>query len=128
MYEFFTLFRVIINLNFDSVLYIHIYMYSEFSQFFFIFFLFFIPKLSFLSGMGLCEADSVESLGSHRASLTHARLLMHQRDSTGSPAPPRLNRSNSIRCALILSRFIDFHFLDNNLKASSNHQYYNLFL
>nr|XP_033333630.1 protein sickie isoform X2 [Megalopta genalis] len=48
-------------------------------------------------GMGLCEADSVESLGSHRASLTHARLLMHQRDSTGSPAPPRLNRSNSIR-------------------------------
>ncbi|XP_033333632.2 sickie isoform X5 [Megalopta genalis] len=47
-------------------------------------------------GMGLCEADSVESLGSHRASLTHARLLMHQRDSTGSPAPPRLNRSNSI--------------------------------
>ena len=47
--------------------------------------------------MGLCEADSVESLGSHRASLTHARLLMHQRDSTGSPAPPRLNRSNSIR-------------------------------
>ncbi|XP_012240962.2 protein sickie isoform X4 [Bombus impatiens] len=48
-------------------------------------------------GMGLCEADSVESLGSHRASLTHARLLIHQRDSTGSPAPPRLNRSNSIR-------------------------------
>ncbi|XP_033184053.2 sickie isoform X3 [Bombus vancouverensis nearcticus] len=47
-------------------------------------------------GMGLCEADSVESLGSHRASLTHARLLIHQRDSTGSPAPPRLNRSNSI--------------------------------
>ncbi|XP_076674317.1 sickie isoform X3 [Andrena cerasifolii] len=47
-------------------------------------------------GMGLCEADSVESLGSHRASLTHARLLMHQRDSSGSPAPPRLNRSNSI--------------------------------
>ncbi|XP_043276440.1 protein sickie isoform X2 [Venturia canescens] len=48
-------------------------------------------------GMGLCEADSVESLGSHRASLTHTRLLMHQRDSSGSPAPPRLNRSNSIR-------------------------------
>ncbi|KAK0172666.1 hypothetical protein PV328_005959 [Microctonus aethiopoides] len=48
-------------------------------------------------GMGLCEADSVESLGSHRTSLSHARLLMHQRDSSGSPAPPRLNRSNSIR-------------------------------
>ncbi|XP_063983486.1 protein sickie isoform X2 [Diachasmimorpha longicaudata] len=48
-------------------------------------------------GMGLCEADSVESLGSHRTSLTHALLLKHQRDSTGSPAPPRLNRSNSIR-------------------------------
>ncbi|XP_011299533.1 protein sickie [Fopius arisanus] len=51
----------------------------------------------FLIGMGLCEADSIESLGSHRTSLTHALLLKHQRDSTGSPAPPRLNRSNSIR-------------------------------
>ncbi|XP_069694202.1 protein sickie isoform X2 [Periplaneta americana] len=55
------------------------------------------------SAAGLVEADSVESLCSlpaqlqhHRASLTHARLLMHQRESSASPGP-RLNRSNSIR-------------------------------
>lgn len=51
---------------------------------------------------GLVEADSVESLCSlpaqlqHRASLTHTRLLMHQREGSGSPVL-RLNRSNSIR-------------------------------
>ncbi|XP_063244116.1 protein sickie isoform X2 [Bacillus rossius redtenbacheri] len=54
------------------------------------------------SSGGLAEADSVESLCSlpaqlqHRASLTHARLLVHQRESSASPGP-RLNRSSSIR-------------------------------
>lgn len=51
---------------------------------------------------GLADAESMESLSSlpaqlqHRASLTHNRVLMNQREGSASPSH-RLNRSNSIR-------------------------------
>lgn len=51
---------------------------------------------------GLLDAESLESLSSlpaqlqHRASLTHTRLLLNQREGSASPSH-RLNRSNSIR-------------------------------
>ncbi|EEB17694.1 conserved hypothetical protein [Pediculus humanus corporis] len=51
---------------------------------------------------GLIDTESLESLSSlpaqlqHRASLTHTRLLLNQREGSASPSH-RLNRSNSIR-------------------------------
>ncbi|KAK6631851.1 hypothetical protein RUM43_013917 [Polyplax serrata] len=51
---------------------------------------------------GLADAESLESISSlpvqlqHRASLTHTRALMNQREGSASPGH-RLNRSNSIR-------------------------------
>lgn len=72
-------------------------------------------------GNNLTEAESLESVSSsassiaaqlhsnRAASLTQARLIMHQREMSGSPSP-RLARSNSVRLVIYFF-FENFHFI-----------------